>query len=173
MIYVGGIFDNNGGQLTKDKVKVLGDNTKVKFMAPDGFTGYPDFNKLPEADGAYLTFAGLSTDLLLANDPKGAGAKFVASYKKAYGKDPVGSYPLYGVAAVQVILAAIAKSDGTRKSVTLQVFSGAGISIPAKESVLGKTLRVSTLTGDTLAKDITVEVVKGGEETTLKPWTVK
>ena len=173
MIYVGGIFDNNGGQLTKDKFKVLGDNTKVKFMAPDGFTGYPDFNALPEADGAYLTFAGLSTDLLLANDPNGAGAKFVASYKKAYGKDPVGSYPLYGVAAVQVILAAIAKSDGTRKSVNLQVFSGAGIAIPAKDSVLGKVLRVSTLSGDTLAKDITVEVVKGGAETTLKPWTVK
>ena len=173
MVYFGGIFDNNGGQLTKDKVKVLGDNTVVKLMAPDGFTGYPDFNALPEAEGAYLTFAGLSTDLLLANDPKGAGAKFVASYKKAYGKDPVGSYPLYGVAAVQVILAAIAQSDGTRKSVNLQVFSGAGISIPAKDSVLGKVLRVSTLSGDTLAKDITVEVVKGGEETTLKPWTVK
>ena len=27
MIYVGGIFDNNGGQLMKDKVAVLGDNT--------------------------------------------------------------------------------------------------------------------------------------------------
>ncbi|MSW68419.1 MAG: ABC transporter substrate-binding protein, partial [Actinobacteria bacterium] len=67
MIYIAGIFDNNGGQLIKDKVKVLGDNTKVKIMAPDGFTGYPDFVKMPEADGAYLTFAGLSTDLLLAN----------------------------------------------------------------------------------------------------------
>ena len=112
MVYVGGIFDNNGGQLVKDKFNVLGDNSKVKFMGPDGFTGYPDLNKMPEAQGMYLSFAGLSTDLLLANDPKGAGAKFVASYKKSYGKDPVGSYPLYGVAAVQVILAAIAKSDG-------------------------------------------------------------
>ena len=173
MVYIGGIFDNNGGQLIKDKVAVLGDNTKVKFMAPDGFTGYPEFNKLPEAQGAYLTFAGLSTDLLLANDPKGAGAKFAASYKKAYGKDPVGSYPLYGVAAVQVILAAIAKSNGTRKGVTTAIFSGAGISIPAKESVLGKTLRISTLSGDTLAKDITVEIVKNSSETTLKAWTVK
>ena len=117
MVYFGGIFDNNGGQLTKDKVKVLGDNTKVKLMGPDGFTGYPEFNSLPEAQGAYLTFAGLSTDLLIANNPTGAGAKFVEAYKAKYGKDPVGSYPLYGVAAVQVILAAIAKSDGTRKGV--------------------------------------------------------
>ncbi len=173
MVYIGGIFDNNGGQLVKDKVNVLGDNTAVKMMGPDGFTGYPDLNKMPEAQGMYLTFAGLSTDLLLANDPKGAGASFVKNYKKAYGKDPVGSYPLYGVAAVQVILAAIAKSDGTRKSVNNAVFSGSGISIPAKQSVLGKELKISTLSGDTLAKDITVEVIKNNDETTLKAWTVK
>ena len=173
MLYVGGIFDNNGGQLVKDKFAVLGDNTKVKFMAPDGFTGYPDFNKMPEADGAYLTFAGLSTDLLLKIAPNGAGAKFIAAYKKAYKKEPVGSYPVYGVAAVQVILAAIAKSDGTRKGVTNALFSGAGITIPAKTSVLGKALTISTLSGDTLAKDITIEIIKGGEETTLRALTVK
>ena len=173
MVYVGGIFDNNGGQLVKDKVKVLGDNTKVKMMGPDGFTGYPDLNKMPEAQGMYLSFAGLSTDLLLANDPKGAGATFVKAYKKAYGKDPVGSYPIYGVAAVQVILAAIAKSDGTRKGVNNAVFSGSGITIPAKQSVLGKELKISTLSGDTLAKDITIEVIKNNDETTLKAWTVK
>ena len=173
MVYFAGIFDNNGGQLTKDKVKVLGDNTKVKLMAPDGFTGYPEFNELPEAQGAYLTFAGLSTDLLLANAPTGAGAKFVSSYKKAYGKEPVGSYPLYGVAAVQVILAAIAKSNGTRQGVTNAIFSGTGIKIPANTSVLGKELVISTLSGDTLAKDVTIEIIKGGEETTLKAWTVK
>jgi len=173
MIYVGGIFDNNGGQLMKDKVAVLGDNVAVKFMAPDGFTGYPQFNSMPEAQGAYLSFAGLSSDLLAKIDPKGAGAKFVSAYKKAYGKAPVGSYPVYGVAAVQVILAAIAKSDGTRKGVTNAIFSGSGITIPAKVSVLGKALTISTLSGDTLAKDVTIEVVKGGQETTVKAQTVK
>ncbi len=173
MIYVGGIFDNNGGQLMKDKVAVLGDNTKVKFMAPDGFTGYPQFNSMPEADGSYLSFAGLSSDLLAKIDPKGAGANFVKAYKKEYGKAPVGSYPVYGVAAIQVILAAIAKSDGTRKGVTNAIFSGSGITIPAKTSVLGKALSISTLSGDTLAKDVTIELVKGGQETTLKAQTVK
>ncbi len=173
MVYIGGIFDNNGGQLVKDKFKVLGDNTAVKLMGPDGFTGYPEFNGMPEADGAYLSFAGLSTELLLKIAPKGAGAKFVKAYKAAYKKDPVGSYPIYGVAAVQVILAAIAKSDGTRKGVTNAIFSGSGITIPAAQSVLGKALVISTLSGDTLAKDITIEQVKGGQETTLKAWTVK
>jgi branched-chain amino acid transport system substrate-binding protein len=173
MVYIAGIFDNNGGQLVKDKFKVLGNNTVVKMMAPDGFTGYPDFNSMPEADGAYLSFAGLSTELLLKNSPNGAGAKFIKAYKAESKKEPVGSYPIYGVAAVQVILAALAKSDGTRKGVTNAIFSGAGITIPAGQSVLGKALTISTLTGDTLAKDITIEVVKGGQETTVKAWTVK
>ena len=79
MVYVGGIFDLNGGQLVKDKVKYLGDNTKVKFMMPDGFTGYPDFLALPEAQGAYLSFTGLSIDQF----PKGGAAeKFQAAYLK-------------------------------------------------------------------------------------------
>jgi branched-chain amino acid transport system substrate-binding protein len=173
MIYVGGIFDNNGGQLMKDKVAVLGDNTKVKFMAPDGFTGYPAFNSMPEADGAYLSFAGLSSDLLAQIDPTGAGVKFVADYTKEYSKPPVGSYPVYGVAAVQVILAAIANSDGTRKGVTDAIFSGSGISIPATTSVLGKTVNIDPSTGDTSAKDVTIEIVKGGQETTVKAQTVK
>jgi branched-chain amino acid transport system substrate-binding protein len=173
MIYVGGIFDNNGGQLTKDKVAVLGDNTKVKFMAPDGFTGYPEFNSLPEADGAYLSFAGLSSDLLAKINPKGAGANFVKAYMKEYKKAPVGSYPVYGVAAVQVILAAIAASDGTRDGVRKAIFEGRGITIPAASSVLGKTLSVDPKTGDTSAIDITIEVVKAGAETTVTAWTLK
>lgn len=171
MVYVGGIFDNNGGQLIKDKVKVLGDNTKVKFMAPDGFTGYPDFNSMPEADGAYLTFAGLSQDLVLAQSD--AAKKFVDSYKAKYNADPVGSYPLYGVAALQVFLAAIAQSDGTRKGVRDQIFTGSGITISAADSVLGKETRLDPATGDVNAKDITVEVIKGGAETTVQAWPVK
>ena len=173
MVYFGGIFDNNGGQLTKDKVKVLGDNTKVKLMGPDGFTGYPQFNSLPEADGAYLSFAGLSTELLLKNNPTGAGAKFLKAYKAKYGKDPVGSYPLYGVAAVQVILGAIAKSDGTRKGVRDAVFGANTVQISANNSVLGKAIQLDPLTGDVNAKDITIEVVKNKEEVTVQAWAVK
>ncbi|HUW77299.1 MAG TPA: branched-chain amino acid ABC transporter substrate-binding protein [Candidatus Nanopelagicaceae bacterium] len=170
MVYLGGIFDNNGGQLVKDKVKVLGDNSKVLLMGPDGFTGYPDLLKLPEAEGMYLTFAGLSADLL----PKGGvGSKFLADYQTAYGSAPIGSYPIYGVAAVQVILAAIAKSDGTRASITNAVFSGSGITIPASESVLGKDISIDPLTGDVNARDITVEVIKNHVETTLQAWTVQ
>ncbi len=169
-VYLGGIYDNNGGQLIKDKVAVLGDNTAVKLMAPDGFTGYKDLLALSQSAGMYLTFAGLTTDQLVAGG--GPAAKLITAFNTKYGADPNGSYPLYGVAAVQVILAAIAKSDGTRKGVTDAVFSGSGITIPKAESVTGKDIVIDPKAGDTSAKDITVELVKGGKETFLKAQAV-
>jgi len=169
-VFFGGIYDNNGGQLTKDKVAVLGDNTKVKLIAPDGFTGYPDFLALKESAGAYLTFAGLSTDPLKAAG--GKPADFIAAYAAKYGSDPRSSYALYGVQALQVILAAIEKSDGTRKSVRDQVFEGAGVTIPAATAIIGKEIKIDPASGDVNAKDISVELVKDGKETFHKAWPV-
>jgi branched-chain amino acid transport system substrate-binding protein len=169
-LYIGGIYDNNGGQLIKDKFKVLGDNETVKTLAPDGFTGYPAFQAQPEAEGVFLTFAGLDASTLIAKG--GAGAELVAAYKEKYGKDPVGSYPLYGVAAVQVILEAIANSDGTRKGVTEAVLSGSGVTIPAEDSVIGSELAIDTATGDTKAQAITMLQMQGGKEVKVKELTI-
>jgi len=166
MVYVGGIFDLNGGQLVKDKVKYLGDNTKVKFMMPDGFTGYPDFLALPEAQGAYLSFTGLSIDQF----PKGGAAeKFQADYLAEYGEAPTSSFSVYGAAAAQVLLAAIAASDGTRKGVYQAM---KGIVIPASESVVGTELRFDE-NGDIISKDITILNVTDSKETFVKKITVK
>jgi branched-chain amino acid transport system substrate-binding protein len=166
MVYVGGIFDLNGGQLVKDKVKYLGDNTKVKFMMPDGFTGYPDFLALPEAAGAYLSFTGLSIDQF----PKGGAAeKFQADYLAEYGEAPTSSFSVYGAAAAQVLLAAIAKSDGTRKGVFEAM---KGIVVPASESVVGTELRFDE-NGDIVSRDITILNVTDGKETFVTKITVK
>jgi branched-chain amino acid transport system substrate-binding protein len=166
-VYLAGVMDNNGGQLVKDKAAVLGPNDVVKLIGPDGFTGYPDtLNKMPEAQGMYLTFPGLSTDQLRAKG--GPGAKLLDAYKAKYNADPASSYALYGVAAMQVILEAIKKSDGTRKGVQQAVFSGAGVTIPADSSVLGKETKIDPATGDVNVKDITVELIKGNAETFLK-----
>jgi branched-chain amino acid transport system substrate-binding protein len=48
------------------------------------------------------------------------------------------------------------------------VFEGAGIEIPADQSVLGKDLKIDPATGDVNAKDISIEVIKGGAETFKK-----
>jgi branched-chain amino acid transport system substrate-binding protein len=156
--------------LIKDKASVLGDNHKIKLMAPDGFTGYPDLLKLPQAEAMHLTFTGLPQDELLKAG--GPPAKLIEAYKQKYGSVPNGNFPLYGVAATQVILAAIAKSDGTRKGMTAAVLSGDGITIPESESVTGKEIRIDPATGDTTSKDITIEVVKGGKETYVKAQAV-
>ena len=171
LVYLGGIYDNNGGQLIKDKVAVLGPNDgAVKLFAPDGFTGFPDMLKLDDSKGMYLTFAGLTQDQLLKAG--GTGGKLLQAYQDKYGKAPDGSYPLYGVAATQVILDAIAKSDGTRKSVTDQVFSGSGISIPANQSILGKEIKIDPANGDTNNRDLTIEVVKNNKENYFKSQSI-
>jgi branched-chain amino acid transport system substrate-binding protein len=127
--------------------------------------------KLPESQGMYLTFAGLTQDQLVKAG--GAGVKLFEAYKAKYGKDPDGSYPLYGVAAVQVILAAIAASDGTRKGVNAAVLSGSGITIPADQSVTGKEIKIDPATGDTSARDLTIEIVKDNKETFAKSQTIE
>lgn len=171
MVYLGGIYDNNGGQLVKDKVSVLGPNDKVYLMAPDGFTGYTDFQKLPEGEGAYLTFAGLSTDQIAATG--GAAKKLLDDYAAEYGGPPSTSYALYAVAAVQVILEAIAKSDGTREDIVKQVFTAPGISIPADKSVLGKEIVIDPESGDTSAKDVSVLQMKSGQESFVQAQAVE
>jgi branched-chain amino acid transport system substrate-binding protein len=162
-IYIAGIFDNNGGQLVKDKVKILGPNDgAVKMIGPDGFEGYPDLIKLPEGQGMYLTFPGLVNEELTAKP--GTAKTFLDAYKAKYGNYPSSAYAIYGVQAVQVILAAIAKSDGTRKGVIDSVFSGDGITIPADQAVVGKEIKIDPKSGDVSALDYSVLIIKDNAE---------
>ena len=169
-LYFAGIYDNNGGQLVKDAVAVLGKPTEFVMMAPDGFTGYPDLQGLPEAEGLYLSFTGLSQDGILAAG--GKAAEFIAAYEAKYGAKPVGSFSIYGGAALQVILAAIEKSDGTRAGVTNAVFSGDGITISAADSVTGAEIKIDPATGDVVTKTITIQILTGGVETDVMPWAI-
>ncbi len=170
-LYIAGIYDNNGGQLVKDAVAVLGTPAEFVTMAPDGFTGYPDLQQLPEAEGLLLSFTGLSQDGILAAG--GKAAEFVAAYEAKYGAKPVGSFSIYGGAALQVILAAIEKSDGTRAGVTNAVFSGEGITISAADSVTGAEIKIDPASGDVVSKTITIQIMTGGAETDLMPWEIK
>jgi len=169
-VYLGGIYDNNGGQLIKDKVAVLGDNTKVKLIGPDGFTGYPAEDKLPEADAMYFTYPGLDQTQIAAAG--GTGAKMLQTYQSKYNGPPPSNYVAYGVLALQVILAAIAKSDGTRKGVRDAVFEGDGVSVPASDSVIGKDIKIDTKTGDVATTYISILNMKQQKETFLKPYSL-
>jgi branched-chain amino acid transport system substrate-binding protein len=168
-VYLGGINDNNGEQLIRDKVQVLGPNDgTVKLIGPDGFTGYPSVQKLAEAQEMYITFAGLPAGELIKAG--GAGAKFVNDFKTKYGHDPASAYAIYGAAAFQYILKAIEISDGTRKGVTEAAFSGT-ITIPAEESVIGKEFSIDA-NGDVTVIDMSIQLLTGNVETFFKAWPV-
>lgn len=168
-VYLGGINDNNGEQLVRDKVAVLGANSgAVKLIAPDGFTGYPTLLKLTESDGMYITFAGLPASELVAAG--GAGAKFVTDFKTEYGHDPASAYAIYGAAALQYIMKSLAASDGTRKDITAKATSGT-IKVSKAESIIGKEFTLDT-SGDITVREMSIQLVKGGAETFLKAWPV-
>ena len=170
-LFFGGIYDNNGGTLFKNSVAVLGDNASFFKMAPDGFSGYSDLDNMPEAQSLYLSFAGKSLDGMVKAG--GNGAKFIEAYKAKYGEDPHGSYSVYGALAMQVIMKAIAASDGTRKGVTDAVFGGTKLCLTDAESITGIGFCIDPATGDTDRIGMTIQQISGNKETDLMPWDVK
>jgi branched-chain amino acid transport system substrate-binding protein len=130
-IFLGGIIENNAGQLLKDKVAVLGDNQKVKFIGPDGiYTEGLIETAGTAAEGAFATTPGLA----LA-DLGETGQKFYADYAKRFGEtnEP---YAIMGYEAMSVVLKAIEDvcaaegSPTNRKAIrdavfTIREFNGA------------------------------------------------
>ena len=70
---------------------------------------------------------------------------------------------------MQFILKAIEGSDGTRKDVVREAFSG--ITVPASESLIGRELGLDE-NGDITTGDVSMELLTGGVETFLKAWPV-
>ncbi len=120
-VFIGGLIDENSGQLINDKVSVLGPNSKVLLMLPDGFTTDAVFQRsqggTPQANGAYFSVAGVGIDQY-----KGAALDFINGFKSELGGKPVDPYAILGAQAAQVLLDAIDKSDGSRSSVIDNVY---------------------------------------------------
>jgi len=102
-IYLGAIVDNNAAQILKDKVAILGDNEKVKFVGPDGiFTAaLIEGAGADVAEGVYATTPGLAF-----KDIGDAGKKFAADYAAKFGatKEP---YAIMGYDSMGAALKAI------------------------------------------------------------------
>jgi branched-chain amino acid transport system substrate-binding protein len=119
-VFLGGLIDENGAKVIKDKVAVLGKNEggKVKLFAPDGFTTQQTIDEAgTSAAGMYMSVAGVPIDQF-----KGAGAQFAKEFKPTLGGKEIDPYAIYGAQAAQVLLDAIAASDGSRQDVIAKMF---------------------------------------------------
>ena len=156
-VFLGGIVSNNGGQLIKDKVAVLGDNTKVLLMAPDGFNDSATITDAgTAAEGMYVTIGG-SDPNQLAN---AAGKKFVTAFKAAYHVKFLEAYTAYGASAFDVLANAISKSNGSRSSITSKLYNQ---SFP--NGIIG-SFKIDS-TGDPSLGGVTVDSITSGKITAL------
>jgi branched-chain amino acid transport system substrate-binding protein len=119
-VFLGGLIDENGAQVIKDKVRVLGDNETVKLYMPDGFTTQQTIDEagVENTQGAFFSVAGVPVE-----EFTGAAADFIAEFEPTLGGDPVDPYAIYGAQAAEILLDAIAASDYTRAGVIEQVFA--------------------------------------------------
>jgi branched-chain amino acid transport system substrate-binding protein len=118
-VFLGGLIDENGAKVIKDKVAVLGPNDgKVKLLAPDGFTTQQTIDEAGNsAAGMFMSVAGVPIDQF-----KGKGAEFAEKFKPTLGGKEIDPYAIYGAQAAQVLFDAIAASDGTRQGIIQQLF---------------------------------------------------
>jgi branched-chain amino acid transport system substrate-binding protein len=121
-VFIGGLVDENSGQLINDKVAVLGPNAgDVKLFLPDGFTADAVFQRseggTPNAKDAFFSVAGVGIDKYT-----GEAKTFIDDFKKTIPGKSVDPYAILGAQAARVMLDAIADSDGTRADVIKRVF---------------------------------------------------
>jgi branched-chain amino acid transport system substrate-binding protein len=116
-VYLGGIVCNNGAKLLKDLRAVLGSGPV--FVGPDGWTPYSaTLAAGSAAQGMYVSYAGQPLEKLPPT-----GKKFIKAFKKYLGiKTLPPPYAVYQAQGAQIMLEAIKRSNGTRASVTAQLF---------------------------------------------------
>ena len=143
-VFLGGLICENGAKLIKDLRSVLG--SKYPLIAPDGFSDFTANG--PAAAGMYVSVAGIPPEKLA-----GPGKSFVDDFGAQIGTQ-VNPYAAYAAQAAVVMLDAIEASDGTRSSVTDQLFN-----TDVKNGILG-TFSINQ-DGDTTANPVTVYIQTG------------
>jgi branched-chain amino acid transport system substrate-binding protein len=105
-ILLAGLTEENGGRLIKDKVAVLGSNSKVKLLAPDGFAQQSTIELAGKASkGMYASVPGEVPQSLT-----GPGKKLVDQLEAELKGQPIELYAPYAGQAAEVVLNAIGKN---------------------------------------------------------------
>jgi branched-chain amino acid transport system substrate-binding protein len=155
-VFVGGLICENGGKLVKDLRAGLGPS--VKIMGPDGFTPISAVvsGAGSAAEGMTVSVAGLP------NEQLGSGGKtFVSDFAATQGGKQPDPYSVYAAQSAEVLLTAIQNSDGTRASVSSNLFK-----TKVSNGILGN-FQINA-NGDTNANPVTIYQIKGGKQTTYK-----
>jgi branched-chain amino acid transport system substrate-binding protein len=148
-VFLAGTLDEGGNQLIIDLRNALG--SRPRILLSDGFTPFPVLLETgPQAEGATITVAVPALSRL----PR-AGEAFVTSFGRAIGARPE-PYAAAAAAAAETMLAAVARSNGTRASVRKELLHD-----PVSGGILG-SFRFDR-NGDTTRPIVSVYQVKNGQ----------
>jgi branched-chain amino acid transport system substrate-binding protein len=126
----------------------------VQFMAPDPFDPESAVLAGSAADGMTFSVPGPAIDRLART-----GRQFVASFSKRFGPEPT-RFAVAAAQAMDVLLDAIAHSDGSRASATSNLFK-----VSVSNGILGSFS--ITPTGDTTLDAVAIYRIAGGKVTTF------
>ena len=159
-VYYGAVASSHPGLIWK---ALRSAGFKGELSGPDGMLSENFLKEAgPDAEGTFLTFAGLPTDKLVEVSPEGKA--WYDAYKKKFNQEP-GVYGSYGYEAALVVLKAIdncvAKNTVTRKCVRDEVFATKDF-----KGILGITWSFDA-NGDTTVATMTKNTVKDGKFTYL------
>jgi len=153
-VFLAGYSFLNGSRLLRHLRAVLG--RRVRILAPDGFSEFRDLIEQAgaAAEGLVVSVATLPPDRLPPS-----GRPFADAFRKAIG-GPVDPYSPTTAQATEVLLDAIAASDGTRASVTRNLFR-----MRVEDGILGSF--EFDANGDTTGGGVTMYRIESGKPSVL------
>ena len=149
-VFVGGLISENGGRLIEEIRAAAPD---VTIIAPDGFTPVSTVvaQSAGAANGSYISVAGLPSERLPA-----AGQAFVKAFALSEQGAAIDPYSIYAAQAADVIIAAVAASDGSRAGVASGLFT-----VRIRNGLLGPI--AFDANGDLLQSPVTIYKLAGGK----------
>jgi branched-chain amino acid transport system substrate-binding protein len=116
-VFVGGLLDTNAGAVVRDLGREVG--ASVDVLGPDGLTPLSILVQRAgrAAVGTHVSLAGVVTEHL----PPG-GKRFVRAFGRTQPGVEIEPSAVYAAQSTEVLLDAIARSDGTRASIVKQLF---------------------------------------------------
>src|SRR5829696_344719 len=159
-VFLGGLVCANGSKLVKDLRARVG--ASVRIIAADGFTPISALaaGAGSAAEDVMVSVAGRPNDKLPP-----AGRRFLAAFAKVNGGKAPGPFSVHAAQATEVLVQALAASDGTRGDVAARL-----LGVKIRNGILG-TFGFDR-NGDATASAVTIYRIrdgKGWQDTVIVP----